>query len=44
VSVASTRALLGALLPARCRADRLELHWYEEGNCHVRADWKLTGA
>ena len=43
VSVASTRALLGDLLPARCRADRLELHWYEEGNCHVLADWKLTG-
>lgn len=41
VSVASTRALLGDLLPARCRADRLELHWYEEGNCHVLADWKL---
>jgi len=43
VSVGSTRALLGDLLPARCRADRLELHWYEEGNCHVRADWKLEG-
>ncbi|WP_322938442.1 2'-5' RNA ligase family protein [Nocardioides bizhenqiangii] len=44
VSVASTRALLGHLLPARCRADRLELHWYEEGNCHVLADWKLGSA
>ena len=43
VSAASTRALLGDLLPARCRADRLELHWYEEGNCHVLAEWKLTG-
>ena len=43
VSVASTRALLGDLLPARCRADRLELHWNEEGNCHVLTDWKLTG-
>lgn len=43
VSVASTRALLGDLLPARCRADRLELQWYEEGNCHVVADWKLAG-
>ena len=43
VSVASTRALLCDLLPARCRADRIELHWYEEGNCHVLADWKLTG-
>ena len=44
VSAASTRALLGDLLPARCRADRLELHWYERGSCHVMADWKLTGA
>lgn len=44
VSVASTRELLGDLLPVRCRADRLELHWYEEGNCHVVADWKLGGA
>ena len=43
VSLASTRELLGDLLPARCRADRLELHWYEEGNCHVLADWKLSG-
>jgi hypothetical protein len=41
VSVASTRALLGDLLPATCRADRLELHWYEERNCHVLGDWKL---
>lgn len=43
VSVASTRALLGDLLPARCRADRVELHWYEEGHCRVLADWKLSG-
>lgn len=44
VSIASTRALIGDALPVRCRADRLELHWYEEGGCHVLADWKLTGA
>lgn len=43
VSVASTAAALGGVLPARCRADRLELHWYEEGRCHVMADWKLSG-
>lgn len=43
VSVASTRELLGDLLPAACCADRLELHWYEEGSCHVLAGWKLTG-
>jgi hypothetical protein len=44
VTVESTRALLGDLLPARCRAERLELHWYEEANCHVLADWKLGDA
>lgn len=44
VSVASTRAALGDVLPVRCRADRLELHWYEEGGCRVVADWKLRGS
>jgi hypothetical protein len=44
ISVSSTRSLIGDALPARCRADRLELHWYEEGGCRVLADWKLTGA
>lgn len=41
VSVTSTRALLEDLLPVRCRADRLELHWYQQGDCRVLADWKL---
>lgn len=44
VTMAGTRAALGATLPASCRADRIELHWYEEGSCHVRADWKLGSA
>lgn len=42
VSISSTRALLGGRLPARCRADRLELHWYEEGGCRVLTDWKFA--
>lgn len=41
VDVTSTRALVGDRLPARCVADRVELHWYETGNCHVRAMWAL---
>lgn len=41
VDVATTRALLGDLLPTRCVADRVELHWYETGNCHVLATWAL---
>ncbi|MEZ0580406.1 2'-5' RNA ligase family protein [Nocardioides sp. MH1] len=41
VTVDSTRAALAGVLPATCRADRLELHWYGAGECHVMADWKL---
>lgn len=41
VDVPSTRAGVGDLLPVRCVADRVELHWYETGNCHVRATWAL---
>lgn len=41
VSVASTRALVGPLLPATCWADRLDLVWYQPGNCHVVASWPL---
>ncbi len=41
VTVASTRARLGTLVPATCRADRVELHWYETGSCHVAHRWPL---
>jgi hypothetical protein len=41
VTVASTRDLLAGVLPAHCRADRLELHWYAPGGCRVMAEWKL---
>lgn len=44
VTLAGTRALLGDGVPVRCRAERLELHWYETGNCHVRASWALGAA
>jgi hypothetical protein len=43
VSVATARAALADVLPAWCRADRLELQWYEDGGCRVVADWKLSG-
>ncbi|QYJ05454.1 2'-5' RNA ligase family protein [Nocardioides panacisoli] len=43
ITLDSTRAALGDLLPVTCRAERLELHWYEEGNCHVRGTWPLGG-
>ncbi|WP_082606318.1 2'-5' RNA ligase family protein [Nocardioides sp. Root190] len=41
VSVASVAAELAGLLPVRCRAERLELHWYAEGDCRVLASWLL---
>jgi hypothetical protein len=41
VTVASTRELLGAVVPVACRADRLELHWYAAGGCRVQHTWPL---
>jgi 2'-5' RNA ligase len=43
ISPATVRAALGAALPARLRADRLELHWYAEGDCRVMASLPLGG-
>ncbi len=37
----STRARLGTAVPAMCRADRLDLAWYEAGNCRVLHTWRL---
>jgi 2'-5' RNA ligase len=41
VTEQSTRALLGDLLPARCRAERLDLAWYQPGACRVLRSWRL---
>lgn len=41
VSERSTRCLLGDLVPATCAAERLDLAWYERGNCHVITSWPL---
>lgn len=43
VSVTSTRAALGPVLPARCRAERLDLAWYEPGGSRLLASWPLGG-
>ncbi|GAA5032213.1 2'-5' RNA ligase family protein [Terrabacter aeriphilus] len=43
VSEASTRALVAPWLPARCRAERLDLAWYEPGRCRVLHSWRLGG-
>jgi hypothetical protein len=43
VTEASTRELLGDVLPARCRSDRLDLAWYEAGACRILRSWTLGG-
>lgn len=43
VSVASTRALLGATVPVDCHAEALELVWYESGNCQLIRRFSLEG-
>jgi hypothetical protein len=41
VSEESTRDLVAPHLPARCRAERLDLAWYEPGACRVLRSWPL---
>lgn len=41
VTEESTRALVSGHVPARCRADRLDLAWYEPGGCRVLRSWPL---
>jgi hypothetical protein len=43
VSEASTLALLGDLVPTHCRAERLDLAWYQPGACRVLRSWRLGG-
>jgi len=42
VTEASTLALLDGVLPARCRATRLDLAWYEPHATGVRRSWPLA--
>lgn len=44
VSLASTRRLLGDLLPVTCRLDELQLAWWESDRCHVQHRWPLGRA
>ena len=44
ISATSVTEALGAVLPARCRADRVALHRYANHDCRVLAEWKLGGA
>lgn len=42
VTEESTLALLDGVLPARCRAERLDLAWYEPDRSRVLASWRLA--
>lgn len=41
VTMASTRRLLGGVLPVTCTLTELQLAWWESGRCHVVASWPL---
>ena len=41
VTVESTRRLLGSLVPAQCRAERLDLAWWGNRTCRVLHSWWL---
>jgi hypothetical protein len=41
VTEASTGAALGASVPARCRADQVDLAWWAEGDCRLLQSWRL---
>jgi hypothetical protein len=41
VTEASTRELLGDLVPCTARATRLDLAWYQAGRCHLVTSWPL---
>ena len=40
-SVASVLADLGELVPVRTRAERVDLQWWANHDCHLRQSWRL---
>jgi hypothetical protein len=41
VTVESTLALLDGVLPATCRAERLDLAWYQPNSSRILRSWPL---
>lgn len=37
----AVRMLLGATIPVDCRAEVLQLQWWQAGHCHVQHSWPL---
>ena len=44
VSVESTRRLLGDAVPVSCRAERVDLAWYQPHRCRLLTSWPLGSA
>ncbi|MFM6852322.1 MAG: 2'-5' RNA ligase family protein [Terrabacter sp.] len=44
VTEASTAVAVGPWLPALCRAEQLQLAWYEPGGCRVLHAWPISSA
>jgi 2'-5' RNA ligase len=41
VTRSTVRAAVGDLVPAHTRAERVDLQWWDNHDCHVRHSWKL---
>lgn len=41
VTVESVHAALGPLIPVTCRAERIDLQWYDNDDCQLVASWGL---
>lgn len=44
VDTESVRSSLGELVPLRCRAELVQLQWWQAGRCHVQQTWQLGGS
>ena len=42
ITPATVRAELAGLLPVKERAERVDLQWWDNGNCHVQRTWRLA--
>ncbi|WP_456697131.1 2'-5' RNA ligase family protein [Aeromicrobium sp. P5_D10] len=41
VGIDSVRESLTGLVPARCRAEEVQLQWWQAGACHVQRSWRF---
>jgi 2'-5' RNA ligase len=43
IDLAGVRARLADRLPVLTTADRIDLQWWDNHNCHLRQSWRLNG-